>query len=182
MKHIHNEKFDANIVMRDLYYTSLITNIHMLNHQNNMQKMSIRITTIYLIADITTDVIIEETINFINTIRNNNNNYYRNNSYRNNNSNNNYRGNYRNSYRENSHNRRQMRCFNWLRPNCSVSKCPIEEKIHLAAWELANKLRTTSLFAGAYSTTSRKFGNITRPDQWGSNSGRSGCWERISTH
>lgn len=43
-----------------LYYTNHMKNIHLLHHQKNMRKMSMRLMTRYLVTDRTTDVVIEE--------------------------------------------------------------------------------------------------------------------------
>lgn len=52
------QKHDADIVMRGIYHTIMIREIHLIQHQINMRKMKMRQMTGYLVEDIITDVII----------------------------------------------------------------------------------------------------------------------------
>lgn len=52
--------------MRDIDLTTLMTNTPLIHHHKNMRKTSMRLMARYLVADLTTDVILEETISFRN--------------------------------------------------------------------------------------------------------------------
>lgn len=66
-KLINYEKHEGIIVMRNIYGMSLMTNIHLINHQWNSRKMNMRLIKPYLVVHIIKNVIIEEITSFKST-------------------------------------------------------------------------------------------------------------------
>lgn len=61
---MHNRKHEELIVMKDLYYTSLMNNNLMTHHQMNTRKITMARMKCYVVVGFFTDVIINEITSF----------------------------------------------------------------------------------------------------------------------